>query len=45
MGSFTVKVLPFASSPCTSMVPPCLSTSILRARPKPIPLALLVKSG
>jgi len=27
------------------MAPPCLSTSILRARPKPIPLALVVKSG
>jgi len=45
MGSFTVKVLPFASSLCSSMVPPCLYTSILlRARPKPLPLALVVKS-
>ena len=46
MGSFTVKVLPFASSLCTSMVPPCLSTSILlRASPKPDPFALVAKSA
>jgi hypothetical protein len=40
-----VKVVPCPISLCTSMVPPCPSTSVLViANPRPIPLALVVNS-
>ena len=46
MGSLTVKVLPFPTSLCTSMLPPLASTRFFdTAKPSPMPRALVVNSG